>query len=194
MSAVVALKRAGFSLKQIRQVLADRHVDLAALVAAQLAEIDARAAEIAEARLLLRSVQSRIDRGEPIDVATLCSLIRSGDKMMEQQDLKAIAAKYFTPQQQAEWAEAQSKLPPDHLAKLDALKARIAAQLPLDPASQKAQTLFDEWVGLTCAYKDAVAPKTIVSLRKIEAALTELPEAPVFAFLKDASRARGNRK
>jgi hypothetical protein len=175
-------------------VLADRHVDLAALVASQLAQMDARAAQIAEARRLLRSVQSRIDRSEPIDVATLCSLIRSGDNPMQDQDLKNIADRYLSPVQQAEWAQAQSKLPPDYARRLEALKARIAARLPLDPTSAEAQVLLDDWMSLTSAYKETVRPEVIEGLRKVEAAISGLaeppPEAAVYALLKEAARAR----
>jgi DNA-binding transcriptional MerR regulator len=64
--AVVALKRAGFALSAIGRMLADRQVDLGRLVSVQLEEIDARTAELAQARALLTQVHSRIDRGEPI--------------------------------------------------------------------------------------------------------------------------------
>lgn len=194
LSAVIALKGAGFSLRQIRQVLEGRHVNLAALVSAQLELMDVRAAQIADARRLLGSIQSRIDRGEPIDVATLCSLIRSGDQAMHDQDLKTIADRYLSPQQLAEWAGAQSRLPPGHAERLDELKAKIAARLPLDPAGAEAQQLLDEWMALTRSYKDTIGPEVIEGLRKVGAALAELPDRPpgadVYAFLKNAAQAR----
>jgi DNA-binding transcriptional MerR regulator len=194
LSAVIALKSAGFSLRQIRQVLEGRHVNLAALVSAQLALMDARAAQIADARQLLGFIQSRIDRGEPIDVATLCSLIRSGDQAMHDQDLKTIADRYLSPRQLAEWTRAQSRLPPGHPERLEELKAKIAARLPLDPAGAEAQRLLEEWTALTGSYKDAVGPQVIEGLRKVGAALAELPDRPpgadLYTFLKDAVQAR----
>lgn len=66
LNAAIALKHAGFSLAEIAAMLKGKPVDIGRLVAARLAEIDARASAIAEARTLLQSVQSRIDRGEQI--------------------------------------------------------------------------------------------------------------------------------
>ena len=76
--AVIALKRAGFSLGAIGGMLGNRRADLGKLVGAQLAELDLRARELAETRGLLSNILSCIDSGERIDVATLCSLIRKG--------------------------------------------------------------------------------------------------------------------
>ena len=72
LNAVVALKRAGFPLAQIAAILGDRPVDLGRLVAAQIDALDTQGRELKRARELLRNVQCRIDRSEPIDVATLC--------------------------------------------------------------------------------------------------------------------------
>src|SRR3954471_20433115 len=79
---IVALKRAGLTLAQIQRLSARRPLDLARLIDAQLEALAARQSEIAEARALLVSVKSRIDRGEPVDAATFCSLIRQGDAVM----------------------------------------------------------------------------------------------------------------
>lgn len=100
LNAVVALKRAGFSLTRIAELLEGRRVDLPRVVAIQLAQIDAQAAALADSRALLLSVQSRIDRGEPIDVATICSLIRTGETIMKSTDWKPVVDDYFTPEEQ----------------------------------------------------------------------------------------------
>jgi DNA-binding transcriptional MerR regulator len=161
--AVVALKRAGFTLTQIAAMLGDRPVDLGRLVAAQLAAIDARAAEIAAARDLLQSVQSRLDRREPIDVATLCSLIRTGDMTMEQQNWQAVSDRYMDDQAKADFAAAAPKLPADfdqaaYSAQWADLSARIAAALPMDPASAQADALFDEWQALLAPFTRIATP------------------------------------
>jgi DNA-binding transcriptional MerR regulator len=196
LSAIVALKGAGFSLGQIRQLLGTRQVDLAALAAAQLEQLDARAAQIVASRRLLLDIQSRIDRGEPIDVATLCSLIRSGDKSMNDQILKSIADRRLSPQQQAAWAQAQAKLPPGHAERLEALKTRIAGRLPLDPASAEAQQLLEDWTALTRVFRDAVGPDVVEGLRKVHADIAGLAEPPpgteVYTFLEQASAARAS--
>ena len=113
LNAVTALKRAGFPLSAIARMLEGKAVDLGTLVEAQLAETEARAAEIAEARRLLLNVQSRIDRGEPIDVATLCSLIRQGNVTMESENWKRITDRYITAEEKPEWAAGMEKTPGD---------------------------------------------------------------------------------
>src|SRR6188508_2902638 len=72
---IVALKRAGLTLAQILRMTAGRRLDLRSIVEAQIETLADREHAIAGARALLESILSRIDRSEPIDVATFCSLI-----------------------------------------------------------------------------------------------------------------------
>ncbi|MBY0285383.1 MAG: MerR family transcriptional regulator, partial [Sphingomonas sp.] len=76
---LVALKRAGLSLQQIKALFDKKPIDLRQLVALQLDTLNDQARALSEARTILRTTLSRIDRGEPIDAATFCSLIRTGD-------------------------------------------------------------------------------------------------------------------
>jgi DNA-binding transcriptional MerR regulator len=108
---ILALKRAGLSLAQIGKLTARGNMDLGAIVDAQLKVIEERKAELDEARALLLSVKSRIDRGEPVDAETFCSLIRQGDKIMEAQDWKKVTDRYFSPEEQARWAEKMKDAP-----------------------------------------------------------------------------------
>src|SRR4051812_23404909 len=102
---ILALKRAGLSLAQIGKLTASRTLDLGALVEAQLKIIEERRAELDEARALLLSIKSRIDRGEPVDAATFCSLIREGDRIMQPEDWRRVTDKYFSEEEKAHWAE-----------------------------------------------------------------------------------------
>jgi MerR family transcriptional regulator, thiopeptide resistance regulator len=111
LNQILALKRAGLTLAQIERLSARAPIDLARLIDAQIEAIEAQARGLEEARALLRAVKSRIDRGEPVDVATFCSLIRQGDKVMEQENWKAVADRYFSPEAQAHWAERREALP-----------------------------------------------------------------------------------
>src|SRR3954469_2284657 len=161
---IVALKRAGLTLAQIQRLTARRPLDLARLIDAQLAALEARRSEIAEAKQLLLSVKSRIDRGEPVDVATFCSLIRQGDAVMEHENWKEVADRYFTPEEQARWAERMADVPAgfDHDAytrQWAELGTRIAAALPLDPASAQAQAFYDEWQALLAPFKAVATPQ-----------------------------------
>jgi DNA-binding transcriptional MerR regulator len=162
---ILALKRAGLSLAQIQRIGQGRApLDLKALIAAQLEALAARAAELAEARALLLAVQSRIDRGEPVDAATFCSLIRNGDAIMEAESWKKVADRYYTPEEQAHWAERMKATPADFdpgdygRAWAD-IAARIEAALPLDPASPQAQAFLDEWKALLKPFTDVASPQ-----------------------------------
>lgn len=161
LDAAVALKRAGFSLKHIGELLAGREVDLSRLVTVQLAHIEAQAAALAESRALLLSVQSRIGRGEPIDVATICSLIRTGETIMNSTDWKPIVDNYFAPEAQERFRTTM----PDGFdqeaygTRWSNLGGRIEAALPLDPSSAQAQVFVDEWFVLLKPFSDVATPE-----------------------------------
>jgi DNA-binding transcriptional MerR regulator len=161
---ILALKKAGLTLAQIQRLTQRAPLSLARIVDAQLAAVEARAAELAEARALLLSVKSRIDRGEPIDAATFCSLIRNGDAVMEAENWKKIGERYLTPEDKAEWDASRSKLPGDfdqeaYARRWSELGARVEAALPLDPASREAQALYDEWQALLAPFKAVATPR-----------------------------------
>lgn len=171
--AAVALKRAGFSLARIADLLAGRTIDLKRLIVAQLAEVEAQAAAIAASRDLLGNVLSRIDRGEPIDVATLCSLIRNGDRQMEMEMEKwhGVTDRYFTPDQQ-QALKARMPVGFDGAAYGERWRefgARINAALPLDPASDAAQAFADEWFALLKPFSDVATPDIWASSQRMYA-------------------------
>jgi MerR family transcriptional regulator, thiopeptide resistance regulator len=202
LNAVVALKRAGFSLAQIGAMLGRGRVDLGRLVAAQLEALDARAAEIAESRALLRSVQSRIDQGEQVDVATLCSLIAKGNIEMEQDRWKQVVDLYYTPEQQAEWQQYWAKTgtgfdPEAYHASWRALSDKVEAALPLDPASDAAQALVDEWFALLKPFSDLATPEMWNGTRDMYDRMEEWEgqadpgfSSKVWEFIRAATRAR----
>ncbi|HMC90920.1 MAG TPA: MerR family transcriptional regulator [Allosphingosinicella sp.] len=162
---IVALKKAGLSLAQIQRLGQGRgSPDLAALVAAQLEAIEARAGELAEAKALLLAVQSRIDRGEPVDAGTFCSLIRNGDAVMQAESWKKVADRYYTPEERAHWAERMKAMPGDfgqaeYSRAWADIAARIEAALPMDPVSPQAQAFLDEWKALLKPFTDIASPQ-----------------------------------
>ncbi|MBS0481676.1 MAG: MerR family transcriptional regulator [Proteobacteria bacterium] len=204
-NAILALKRAGFSLAAIGGMLEQRRTDFARLVAAQIEDLDARAAELAETRLLLRSIQSRIDRREPIDVATLCSLIRRGNVMEheEQDKWKAISDRYMSEAEKADFAASYPQMAADfnqqdYAVRWKDLGSRIEAALPLDPASEQARGFLAEW-------KVLLEPFTRVATPAMQAASTRMYQNmgewegqadpgfshKVFLFIQEVSRAQG---
>jgi DNA-binding transcriptional MerR regulator len=146
---VMAMKRAGLTLGQIQKIGAGRKIDLAKLIAVQMQSLDERRRELDAARQLLSSVLSRLDRSEPIDVATFCSLIQRGETVMSRQKWFEEAATHMTEDQREAIQKLKAAVPAGfdgkaQMEKFRELNARIKAALPLDPASEQAQRFLDE--------------------------------------------------
>jgi hypothetical protein len=126
-----------------------------------LAQIDSQARALAESRALLLSVQTRIDQGEPLDAATICSLIRTTETIMSGTDWKPVVDDYFTPEAQERFHATM----PDvfdqeaYSARWRELGARIEAALPLEPASVPAQAFVDEWFALLEPFSAVATPE-----------------------------------
>lgn len=199
---ILALKRAGLSLAQIGKLVAGRKLDLRELVAAQIEALDARKRELDEAKTLLTAILSRIDRSEPIDVATFCSLIRQGDMMMTQEKLEAVRARYMTDEQRGAFDRAVAALPPDfdndaHNARWKDLSDRIKAALPLDPASPRAQAFLDEWQEMIAPFLAVATPEMLEGVHSMHDHIEEWEDtvdspfdAEVYRFHLAAARAR----
>ena len=147
---ILAMKRAGLTLAQIQRLAAGRQLDLRRLLAAQLETLAERERAIAGAHALLADILSRIDRSEPIDVATFCSLIRNGETTMSQDKMNALMARYMSGEQKQAFDRSVAALPAGfdneaHNARWKDLSERIKAALPLDPASPQAQAFLGEW-------------------------------------------------
>jgi DNA-binding transcriptional MerR regulator len=197
---VMAMKRAGLTLGQIEKLSAGRKTDLAQLIAAQLRSLDDRRREIEAARGLLTSILSRLDRSEPIDVATFCSLIRQGERVMSQEKWFEQAAGFMTEEQRNFFAQAKEVIPTDldrtgAMERFNALNARVKAALPLDPASEAAQGLLKERDAMLKPFL-AMMPAQMKEMSrrlrdKIDQGELASPIDPeVHRFYKEAERAR----
>jgi DNA-binding transcriptional MerR regulator len=167
---IVALKRAGLTLAQISALIRDRKLDLATLIEAQLAALDERRVELEEARSLLLSVKSRIDRGEPVDAATFCSLISKDELTMSKEQWDKVTDRYFSPEEKVRWAE--SKVPQgfdqaDYSRKWADLGKRVEAAIPLGADSKESQALYDEWQALLAPFKAVATPEMMAGARRL---------------------------
>ena len=199
---IVALKRAGLTLSQIGMLSGRGALNLEQLIDAQLAAIAERRAELQEAEALLLSVKSRIDRGEPVDAETFCSLIKNKDLIMTKEQWGKVTDRYFTPDEKAHWAENSQGVPPgfDHEAynrQWKDLGDRVAAAMPLGPDSPEAQKLYDEWQQLLAPFKAVATPRMIEGATKLYERMGEWEgevQAPfaseVFAFIQEVGRRR----
>jgi DNA-binding transcriptional MerR regulator len=199
---IVAMKRAGLTLAQIQSMTAGRRVDLRSIVAAQIEMLEDRERAIATARTLLESILSRIDRSEPIDVATFCSLIRQRETAMTQQKWDEVTSRYMTTGQRQALDVAVAALPADfdneaHNAKCKDLSDRIKAALPLDPASPQAQAFLDEWGELLRPCLAVASPDMLAGVKNFHENIEQWEgevdspfDAEVYRFHQAASEAR----
>jgi DNA-binding transcriptional MerR regulator len=198
---ILALKRAGLSLAQIGKLTAHGSIDLASLVEAQLKLIEERKAELDHAKSLLLSIKSRIDRGEPVDAATFCSLIRQGDKIMEAEDWKKVTDRFFSKEEMEHWAQHPPKPgfdEADYSRKWADLGRRVEAAIPLGPKSAEAQALFDEWQQLLAPFKAVATPEMMAGATRFYERMDEwhgdAPNAPfspeAFRFIQELGRMR----
>jgi DNA-binding transcriptional MerR regulator len=197
---ILALKRAGLTLSQIAKLTERGPLDLGALVDAQLKLIEERKAELEDARSLLLSIKSRIDRGEPVDAATFCSLIREGDRIMQPQDWKKVTDRYFSEEEKAHWAEHPPQAgfdQPEYSRKWADLGKRVEAAIPKGPDSAQAQALYDEWQELLAPFKAVATPEMMAGATRFYEKMDEwkldVPApftADAFRFIQEVGRRR----
>jgi MerR family transcriptional regulator, thiopeptide resistance regulator len=198
---ILALKRAGLSLAQIGKLTAHEALDLRTIVDAQLELIEQRKTDLEEAKALLLTVKSRIDRGEPVDAATFCSLIRRGDKIMEAEDWKKVTDRYFSKDEQKHWAQH----PPqpgfdqaEYSRKWKDLGDRVQAAIPNGPDSAEAQALYDEWQELLAPFTAVATPQMMAGATHFYERMDEwnghMPQAPftpeAFRFIREIGQKR----
>jgi MerR family transcriptional regulator, thiopeptide resistance regulator len=200
---IVALKRAGLSLAQISALTRDGPLDLGALVDAQLQTLEAKQAELNAARALLLTVKSRIDRGEPVDAATFCSLIKNEELMMSKEQWDKVTDRYFSAEQKAEFAANAPKVPTDfdqadYSRKWKNLGGRVQAAIRLGPDSPEAQKLYDEWQALLAPFKAVATPGMMKGVSNLYSRMDEwqgeVPDAPftaeTYRFIQEIGRTR----
>jgi len=199
---IVALKRAGLTLSQIASLSGDRRLDLGKLVDLQLATLEAKQAELEEARGLLLSVKSRIDRGEPVDAATFCSLIKNKDLMMSEDQWDKVSERYLTEEQRAEFAANPPPAGFDHTEysrKWADLGKRVQVAIPFGAESPEAQELYDEWQELLAPFTGVATPGMMAGVTNLYERMDEwegeVPDAPftpeAFRFIQEIGRKRG---
>lgn len=199
---IVALKKAGLSLGDIKRLFDRKPIDLAALLGAQRDRLAEQAEEIADAIELIDAALSRIDRGEPLDAATLCSLIRDGEKLMtaQTQAWQDVVNRYYTPEEQAEWRERMADAPEfgeeDYRAQWRALSTRIEAALPLEPDSDAALGFVRDWFKLLEPFTRNATPamwegsiRMYADMARWEGKLDPGFSSRVWEFIMEATRA-----
>lgn len=155
---IAALKRAGFSLADIGRLLDGGGIDLPRVIEAQLASLAAQSKALTEASASLFKAQRALQSGRNLDLDTFCTLIKQGETiMMDEAAWKRVADRYYTPEEQAHFTEKMKAVPSDfdqaaYSAKWADIGSRIAADLPMDPTSDKARAYLAEWNALLAPF------------------------------------------
>ncbi len=200
------LKKAGFTLAQIRLMTGDAGApgDLAALLRARRTALAAERDALAQAVALLDQAITSAEVAAPINAQMLCDLIKSGERTMQENAWKKVYDRYYTENEQAEWARAKTQafadmdIPAYEQAWAD-LAQRIEAALPLDPASDKAQGFLAEWNALLEPFMQGASPGMIENAGRLWDNFedwkedVEQPISPaVWAFVKEAQARSGD--
>lgn len=203
LAQVTAFRRAGFKVAQIRALLKGK-ADLRRLVDAQLEALTAERGAIETAVNLLSSVRTQLAMGAGVDAATLCALIRTGERTMEEEKWKNVIERYYTPEEQAEWRAKKSEMANEagfdqagYAQAWSDLAGRIEAALPLDPASNKAQAFLDEWNKLLEPFTRMATPDMMKGAARFWDRMDEWSgevkspiSAAVWAFMKEVGAKR----
>ena len=203
LSEILLLKRAGFTVAQIRSIAGGKG-DFSRLVAAQLEVLKLQEGEMRRAVALLSSVKARLDRCEAIDAGTLCNVIREGEKVMADDQWKKVADRYYSPEEQAVWKAKKEELAKaggfdqaSYSRAWEDLSARIDAALPLDPESARPRAFHDEWNRLLEPFMKIATPEMTRGASRVWANMNEWqgemksPISPrVWSFMTEVSKLR----
>ncbi len=157
---ITALKAAGFGLTRIGELLGADGLDLAAVISAQLAHLDAERRDLDAASRSLKAAQAALAAGRLPDLDSFCDLIKQGARTMtDQAAWKTIIDRYYTPEEQSHWREKKLAMtmpaafdPEAYQRQWTDLGARIEAALPMDSAGSAAQAFLAEWNALLAPF------------------------------------------
>jgi len=149
LAIIRVLKRAGFSLSEIRKLLQSA-MPVGAIIDAQLESLQQAAASVQQSIALLKSLRSELDRN-PGDASSILGRVAEIAEQCEPDAAwRAVFDRYFRKDRQEDWKKLNEKLsrtvdPQEHNAAWLGLIADIKSQLPLDPRSSAARKLMVRW-------------------------------------------------
>lgn len=201
-ATIAVLRRAGFSLAEIKALRARRQIDLRSIIAAQIEALKLEAAAAGAAISLLQSIEARLDAGGSEDIDLLCEVAAAARDCAPTAAWRAVFDRYFDAEQQERWTALNARLAktvdPDAYNKAWAdLADDIKQALPLDPASPKAQGLLDRWNALLAPFARIASEREQAEARRFWSAVGDWGadvgspmNADVVNFVKAANAAR----
>ena len=152
LAIVRVLKRAGFSLSEIRKLI-QASMPVRLIVQAQMDSLKSAATSIQQSIRLLSALQSELDR-DPASEANILGRIADISEQSEPNAAwRAIFDRYFSKDRQDAWSKMNEKLTrsvdaDQHNKAWLKLIADIKGVLPVEPSSKKAQQLLARWDAL----------------------------------------------
>ena len=205
-ATISVLRRAGFSLAEIRALRQRRPIDIKTLIAAQIEALKLEAASAGAAIRVLEAMQARLATDSAADIDVLCEIAATGERCAPSPAWRRIFDRYFDAEQQARWAALNEKL----AASVDAdayneawgrLAEDIKRALPIDPSSLEAQALLDRWNALMAPFNRIASEREQGEARKFwssvgdwGASVNSPMTQGVVDFVKAATIARRNAK
>ena len=120
------------------------------------------------ARSLLLTVKSRIDRGEPVDAATFCSLISNEELTMTKDQWDKVTDRYFTPEQKAEFAANRRRAISTRLSivRNGPISASGCGRDPARRRQRRGSGIVDEWQELLKPFTQVASPAMMQGVTK----------------------------
>jgi len=157
---VTLLKRAGFSLSHIKQLLDAPSFDGEEIIKAQIVSLEIERSVINHALTCLASARKAIALGTSLDAEALCNLIQLGERKMQNEAWQEYFDKHYTPEEQERWKNAKLKAaggdPEAYVQKWGNLIKKVEHALPLDSAADAAQRYLAEWEALLAPFIDSL--------------------------------------
>jgi DNA-binding transcriptional MerR regulator len=205
-SHVVLLRRLGFSLSRIEELIREHSIDALSLIDMQLETLRAERARAENAIGVLSATRSELSDGQPFKLETLCDLIRLGEQKMTSKAWQKIYDKYYTADEQEDWKAAKEKMasdvePDDYHRRWRELAQRIGNALPLDPTSERAASFLKEWNSLLEPFLAIANDQMKAGARRLWANMDDWSgevDSPiskeVWAFMTDVGRLHAQKR
>jgi DNA-binding transcriptional MerR regulator len=163
---IIALKKTGCSLAQIRDLLALRTLDPATLLDSQIEALQKQKVALDGTLDRLRAARARLVDGQPIELGELCDLINLGEWAMTPDGWQEVFDRYYTPEEQERWKQAKLHSPdidgvamerawPDLIGRVEAAMAQDAK-----PQEEASMALAKEWYALQQPMVDKIGVET----------------------------------
>ncbi len=171
---ISALKQAGFSLADIDTLLRARAIAAADVIATQLAALARQRDTLASAQARLQAAQALLADGTGLSPQDFCDLITQGEQIMTSKDQwDKVTDRFFSADEKAHWAERKHAAAPanfnqaEYSANWADLGGRIAADLPMEPASAKARAYLAEWQALLAPFTAMASPEMMAGATRL---------------------------